>query len=93
MQNIVDDIQVQKNEERTTALVERETQKVPSLAFLGLAVGSMVASAAFLLAGKKHIAMFIGQWAPSLLVIGVYNKLVKFENEMLPHIRETDRGY
>ena len=23
--------------------------------------------------------MFVGQWAPSLLVIGLYNKLVKLE--------------
>jgi hypothetical protein len=29
------------------------------------------------------VANFIGQWAPSLLVIGVYNKLVKVENELM----------
>ncbi|MEJ7728374.1 MAG: hypothetical protein WKG00_04085 [Polyangiaceae bacterium] len=39
--------------------------------------------AAMMLLDKKGVASFIGQWAPSLLVIGVYNKLVKVENELL----------
>ncbi len=61
----------------TTSQVEQRTSKVPSMAWLGLAVGSMAASAALLLSGRKQLANFVGQWAPSILIIGVYNKLAK----------------
>jgi hypothetical protein len=65
-----------------TRSVEVETSKIPSIGFLGLAVGSMIASASLMLMGRRETANFIGQWAPSLLVIGVYNKLVKIEKEL-----------
>jgi hypothetical protein len=28
-------------------------------------------------AGRQHEALFVGQWAPTLLILGLYNKLVK----------------
>jgi hypothetical protein len=28
-------------------------------------------------AGKKQVANFIGQWVPTVLLFGVYNKIVK----------------
>jgi hypothetical protein len=37
----------------------------------------MAASAACKIAGKNEWALFIGQWAPAFLIMGVYNKLVK----------------
>ncbi|KYF71325.1 hypothetical protein BE15_44550 [Sorangium cellulosum] len=73
---------MQKNEGKVTTKIEERTAKVPSGAYLGLAIGSMVLSAGFMLAGKKQIANFVGQWVPSLLVIGLYNKLVKIEHEI-----------
>jgi hypothetical protein len=73
----------QKIEGKVTARIEETTHRVPSGAYLSLAFGSMIASAAFQLAGKRHTANFIGQWVPSLLIIGVYNKLVKIEHELL----------
>jgi hypothetical protein len=66
-----------KNEGVTTAKIEDQTKKLPSITWLTLAVGSMAVSAGFALAGKLKIANFIGQWAPSLLIIGVYNKIAK----------------
>ena len=57
--------------------IEQQTARLPSDTFLWLAVGSMVASAAMQLADNKQASMFIGQWAPTLLILGVYNKLVK----------------
>lgn len=60
-----------------TRMTEQETGKIPSMAYLGAAVGSMAVSAALQVAGKERLSLFIGQWAPSLLVIGLYNKLVK----------------
>ena len=57
--------------------IEEQTAKLPSDTFLWLALGSMVASASFKLAGKSHEAVFVGQWAPAFLLFGIYNKLVK----------------
>ncbi|MGK3989054.1 hypothetical protein WME99_38775 [Sorangium sp. So ce136] len=74
---------MQKQEGRVTTKIEERTGKVPSGAYLGLAIGSMVLSAGFMLAGKKQIANFVGQWVPSLLVIGLYNKMVKIEHELI----------
>jgi hypothetical protein len=70
------------HEGEMTKRIEQQTAKIPSIGFLGLAVGSMVASAALaFFAQKKELATFVGLWAPSLLLIGVYNKLVKLEAE------------
>ena len=57
--------------------IEQQTAKVPSDGFLWTAVGSMAASALLLLTQRKHESLFIGQWVPTLLLFGVYNKLVK----------------
>ena len=63
-----------------TKRIEQQTAKIPSIGFLGLAVGSMVASAALaFVAQRKELANFVGLWAPSLLLVGIYNKLVKLE--------------
>ncbi len=64
-------------EDRATQGVERETAKVPSLAFLGLAVGAMAASAALVITGRTKLGNFVGQWAPTILIMGLYNKLAK----------------
>jgi hypothetical protein len=37
----------------------------------------MALSLAFLAAGRRNIANFIGQWAPTILIMGLYNKMVK----------------
>lgn len=67
-------------EGEVTKKIEQQTAKIPSIGFLGLAVGSMLASAGLaFLADRKDLANFVGLWAPSLLLIGVYNKLVKLQ--------------
>ena len=77
------DINQQKQEGKVTKRIETQTARVPSLTYMGLAVGSMIASATCMLTGRKQLAQFIGQWVPSLLIIGLYNKVVKVENEFL----------
>ncbi|MBC7658900.1 MAG: hypothetical protein H7249_04255 [Chitinophagaceae bacterium] len=57
--------------------IEEQTAKLPSDLFLWAAFGSMAISAALQAAGKKHTSNFVGQWAPSFLILGVYNKIVK----------------
>ena len=57
--------------------IEDQTAKLPSDAFLWMAVGSMAVSATLQMMGNKHVSLFVGQWAPTFLILGVYNKLVK----------------
>ena len=57
--------------------IEQQTAKLPSDAFLWAAVGSMGASAALQLMGKKNLSLFVGDWVAPLLLFGVYNKIVK----------------
>lgn len=66
-------------EGRTAKMLEEQTAKIPLDVYLAAALGSMVVSLGLFIANKKHASIFFGQWAPSLLIIGLYNKLVKLE--------------
>ena len=57
--------------------IEQQTSKLPSDTFLWMAMGAMTASATLQIMGNKHVSLFIGQWAPTFLIFGLYNKLVK----------------
>src|SRR4026208_517034 len=59
--------------------IEQQTAKLPSDTFLWAAVGSMGLSLALELMGEEKKANFIGHWAPTLLILGLYNKLVKLQ--------------
>ncbi len=63
----------------TTRAIEHYTSKAPSGFYLSLAVGCMGASALLHCAGRKQDALFIGQWVPSILIMGLYNKLVRVQ--------------
>ena len=66
-----------------TRKVEEQTAKIPSINWLALAVGSMVLSATTeVVFRKRDLGNFFGLWVPSLMLIGVYNKLVKIEANM-----------
>ncbi len=57
--------------------IEKYTAKLPSDTFLWAAVGSIAGSAILRMMGRKHDALFVGEWAPTFLILGLYNKLVK----------------
>lgn len=59
--------------------IEQQTAKLPSDMFLWAALGSMAVSATLKIMGQDKTALFVGQWAPSFLLLGVYNKIVKVE--------------
>jgi hypothetical protein len=64
-------------EGRIAKTIESQTAKLPSDAFLWMAVGAMATSATLQLMGNKNVSLFVGQWAPTFLIFGIYNKLVK----------------
>ena len=57
--------------------IEQQTAKLPSDTFLWLAGGSIATSLTLKMMGRDHEALFVGQWAPTFLILGLYNKLVK----------------
>jgi hypothetical protein len=62
-----------------TKLLESQTSRLPSGLYLALGIGAMALSWGLLLARQRNVANFVGQWVPTLLLIGLYNKLVKLE--------------
>ena len=67
----------QKDEGRVAEMIEEQTAKIPSDAWLWVALGSMAASLTLKVLRKDDISLFVGLWAPSFLLFGIYNKLVK----------------
>lgn len=59
--------------------IEQQTAKLPSDLFLWAALGSIGVSLALQLSGRDEKANFVGQWAPTLLILGLYNKVVKLQ--------------
>lgn len=66
-------------EDRFTKQLETYTSEIPSSAYLGVAMGAIVASLLFQMAGQGKWGNFIAQWVPTVLIMGLYNKLVKLE--------------
>lgn len=63
-----------------TKAIEKQTAQIPSIVYLGLAVGSIALSAGLAMNDKrKNLANFVGLWVPTLLLLGIYNKIVKVE--------------
>ena len=65
------------SEGQVARAIEEQTAKLPSDVFLWAAVGAMSTSLTLQMMGRQHASLFVGQWAPTLLIMGLYNKLVK----------------
>lgn len=82
---------IQQREGRVARAIESQTAKLPSDLFLWAAGAAMVGSLAFQVLGPKPktgifgrraggrapLASFMGHWVPTLLIMGLYNKIVK----------------
>lgn len=58
-------------------ILEEQTARLPSDTFLWAAGASIIGSLTLKVLQRDHEALFVGQWAPTFLVLGLYNKLVK----------------
>jgi hypothetical protein len=65
------------NEGMVAKAIEQQTAKLPSDVFLWAACGSITTSLCLQMLGKKEESVFVGQWAPTFLILGLYNKIVK----------------
>jgi hypothetical protein len=66
-------------EDQFTKTVDTYTASIPSSGYLAVAVGAMAASLVFQVTGRGKWGNFIAQWVPTLLIIGLYNKIVKLK--------------
>jgi len=64
-------------EGRVAKEIEQQTKKMPSDLFLWAALSSIGLSLALRMLARDRDSNFVGQWAPTLLILGLYNKLVK----------------
>jgi hypothetical protein len=60
-----------------TRLIEQQTAKIPSHFFLSASLSAMAVSAALELKRNARASRFVGSWVAPLLMMGIYNKLVK----------------
>ena len=65
-------------EGKVTVAVEKKTSKIPSMVYLS------AVSACMMFRGRKSAALLVGQWAAPLLIMGLYNKIVKTEGHDRP---------
>lgn len=73
-------VEPHQHEEGTlTKAIEHYTSQIPSGVYLSAAIACVGASAALRLKGRKSDAQFVGLWAPTILLFGIYNKLVKVQ--------------
>ena len=71
--------QTTPKEGRLTIKIEEQTAKIPSGIYLAASLTSMAVSLTLRCCGYKHASLFVGQWASPLLIMGLYNKIVKTE--------------
>ena len=57
--------------------IEHQTAKIPSDIFLWAALASIATSLVLQMLDRKMNALFVGHWAPTFLLLGIYNKIVK----------------
>ena len=73
--------------------IEEQTAKLPSDAFLWTAGASVAASLVLKMLDRQHESLFVGQWAPTILILGLYNKLVKQHgSDRSSRLRTSDTG-
>ena len=68
---------IEHREDLLTRMIEHQTARIPSNAFLFAAFCAMAVSLAAELSGRERSSRFIGMWPAPLLTMGLYNKLVK----------------
>jgi len=72
-----DTLNPEHGEGKVAEAIEEQTAKLPSDIFLWASLAAIGTSLTFKILGHKHTALFVGQWAAPILLLGVYNKIVK----------------
>ena len=59
----------------------RMMEKVPTQGYLGAALGSMALSLLLRILGFKDMALFVGQWPPTFILMALAHKLLQPSSE------------
>ena len=59
----------------------RSMESVPTQVYWSLAMGSVLFSALLYLLGRRSTALFVGQWAPTFLMLALVHKLLRPSEE------------
>ncbi|MCE3227295.1 MAG: hypothetical protein K0S32_1846 [Bacteroidetes bacterium] len=65
------------SEGRVAKEIENQTAKIPSDVFLWTGIGCLGASAILRIFGMNKVGQFVGSLAAPILIMGLYNKVVK----------------
>ncbi len=57
-------------------------ENLPSSVYYGGVLGSIVLSVYLFMSGKRETGIFVGLWAPTILNLGLYNKLLRPSHEV-----------
>lgn len=66
-------------EGKLTKAVETRTSQLPSILFLGAGLAVSALSVALMCMKKRDASLLVGQWSAPLLIMGLYDKIVKTE--------------
>lgn len=57
--------------------IEKRAENIPASYFLTAAAASVAIALALAFSRKKQWAGFVGQWVPTILLLGIYNKILR----------------
>lgn len=55
----------------------RFLSNLPSETYIYAMLGSVLASAILYMMGRRHTALFVGEWAPTFAALGLFYKLLR----------------
>ncbi|MBL7832299.1 MAG: hypothetical protein JNK18_00015 [Cyclobacteriaceae bacterium] len=67
----------ERKEGSVAKAIESQTSRLPSDWFLWAAGGVAVSALILKLCKREHEALLVGQWTAPILILGLYNKMVK----------------
>lgn len=69
--------ELEHREGRIARSIEQQTAKIPSDVFLWAAFGAIAAGFFLEVTGHEEKGHWVGQWVAPILLLGLYNKIVK----------------
>lgn len=51
--------------------------EIPASTYIYAMLGSILASATLYALGRRHSAIFVGEWAPTFVIVGLFYKLLR----------------
>jgi hypothetical protein len=78
-----------RNVDELMQTLTSQLDRVPRKSFFWAASASVGASLLLQLTGRRDQALFIGQWAPTLLLVGLYFKGVPSAGSMMRESQES----